>query len=400
MKIYDKTLPEIFAEMPLSRKIIVVAGSLFILFTVLYLISLPFIHRAKAAPKPGVVTMPNETFYQGFLDPSLVTPPNAKYSVMAYTAARTNNRALKVPTTEVRLVSAKNPKCSEWKQMPGGFEARAEEIIGPDGMTPVKKGVWRAETPSIVYDADDKGREWKLFAYRYFWANDIPLARLYSVIVYAEASQQDMKWSNEKWIFSANDMAPPAPYAQLVEHKLNNLSPELADVYFYARPSVIMAGTDILMTLSAYIKGQDLPDRIVLIGSPDHGKTWRYLGTPLRRSDLAAMGDFAKLNGATLLIQKNQVYLATVLGNEKTVAQGTFVLPFNNLGKGSLARDTKTNAPVIANHIKLMSTKPSAEGGGYAAYTAACETGVITSEFSGLRQNYSLFKSALPLIEE
>lgn len=409
MKIHGKTLSEIYAEMILPQRIIVIAGCLFLAFTFVYLVSLPFVHRAKSAPKAGVVAMPNPQYYQGALDPALMVAPDGKNVVMAYTAARINNTSVKAPSTEIRLASARRPACNEWKPLPGGLAPRTEEIMGPDGVTPVKAGVWRAETPSLIYDAEDKGHEWKLFAYRYFWSGDIPLARLYSMIVYKDASAADMKWSEEKWLFSATDNAPPPPYNNLVQTRLNNLSPDLADVYFYARPSVIMAGTDILMTLSAYIKGQDLPDRIILVGSPDHGKTWRYLGTPLRRADLAAMqggannikaGELTKLNGASLLVQKGQVYLAAVLGTDKLAGAGTFVLSFADLGKGRLVRDGKTAAPVIANHIKLMSTRPTAQGGGYAAYVDACEAGVITSEFSGVRQNYSLFKSARPLVEE
>lgn len=393
MKINDKNIKEIFAEIPFPQKVVVVAGCAFLLYALLY-IPLSFFTISWHTPEePGPLTISNIKGVDGFMDPSLAINGDKSSAILAYTTTQRRDKRSKMPATEIHLAQSKPPYCSKWTAIRGGLESRTEEILGPDGITPVKSGTWRVETPSLIYDAADKGREWKLFAYRYFWADDVPLARLYNMIVMTTSPDNGFRWEQEKWLFSANRETPPPPYDALVERRLNELHPALSDVYFYSRPSAVMAGTDILMTLSAFVKGKDAVDRVVMIGSSDHGRTWQYLGTPLRQADLAKMGPYTNLAGATLVAQKSDIYLSAVLGDTRTSGLGTFILPFENLVKGTLKRDAKSGAPVILKHIPRMSSAPSPVGGGFATHQDECETGLITSEFSGLRQDFSLFKT-------
>lgn len=399
MRINNKSLPQIFSEMSLSEKIIVIAGCLFLFYAAIYLpVSLvQFVSRDKNPPEPFRVSGMSE--FTGFSDPTIAVGADGKKALLAFTALHRPSEAGAQARIEVRIAGSALPACSRWTPVQGGFQSREEEIVGPDGVTPVKKGVWRAETPSLIYDPDDPGREWKLFAYRYFWADSVPLARLYSMIIFATASKDTMQWSREEWIFSASQNAPPTPYDSLIHTHLNDLHPSLANVYFYARPSAIVINGEIFMTLSAFIKGRESVERIVMIKSADHGRNWEYVGTPLTSADIAKIGKFNNLGGATLLQHKGKLYLAAVLGDESTAGTGTHVLSFQDVSQGLLSRNA-AGAPIVARHIPLMSEILSSAGGGFATYAEACKSGVITSEFSRIQSDFYLFRTNKPPVEE
>lgn len=393
MKFYGKSFGEVLRMMPFMHRLAVVVGLLFILYALFYIPYALFTVDIIPDERPGPIEFSSKTEIKGFFDPSIAFVKNGKSetAVMAFSAAKPAQG--KTPAmTEVRLAESRS-SCKEWRLRPGGFASKAEEILGPDNQTPVASGVWRAETPSIVYDPADKGREWKLYAYRYFWSGSAPLARLYSMIVYAYAPEPGIKWSTEEWLFSASTGAPPSPYGDIVRMHLNDLSPELADVYFYSRPSVIELNGDLLMALSAYVEGKDTPDRIILIGSGDHGKSWKYLGSPLKSAEAAHMGNYTKISGATLLKQDKGVYLAAVLGDEKVGSKGTIVIPFIDPVKALLKRNSNNGAPVASVLIPQQSFSPTATGGGFAAYHEKCDSGIITAEWSGLRKDFTLFKT-------
>lgn len=386
MKIENKTLSEIFFEMPWTYKIVVTAGTAFILFSLIYVPYVCF-SSGSARLEPGPITITGIKNLTGSLDPSVAT--DGKKTILSFTAIQPQGGGI---ATEVRM-AAPNRACASWAVLPSGFLTREEELIGPDGINPVTRGSWRIETPSIVYDPSDRGREWKLYAYKYFWSGDKALARLYGFIVYSYASDPFGQWSTEEWILSATPENPPLPYAQIIQGHINNLNPSLSDVYFYSRPSVLVEKGVLFMTLSAYVRGREMPDRVVLLVSTDHGKKWFYAGTPLRQSDLSAMGPYTKLAGATLLREERGIYLAAVLGDAQTDGLGTFIIPFSDIAKGLLARDKATGVPFVENKISRVSQSPTSFGGGFAAYTPACPDKIMVSEFSGLTKNFHIFKT-------
>jgi hypothetical protein len=197
--------------------------------------------------------------------------------------------------------------------------------------------------PLSSHDPGDKDREWKVFAYKYFWSDDgdKALARYYSMIVYSYAPAVSGPWSKEQWIFSASREVPPYPYNQMIGAQLNDLDASLSDIYFYSRPSVIRLGDALVMSLSGYIRGLDTPDRIIMIASHDHGKSWQYLGTPLRHADVGKVGDYTHIWGASLIKKDEAPYLALVLGSKERTGTGTLVLEFENISAGLLKQDEK-----------------------------------------------------------
>ena len=375
MKIGDKTFGEIFADIPLSQKIVVVVGSAFILFTICYVTYMIAIFEPpNKQPEIARVTKTKNT--SGILDPSLAS--DGTFKILVYTVVTPQQSGNF--TTEVHA-SMGLPNCLDWETLGSKIESRSDVLIGPDLKTPVTRGIWRAETPSIVYDPADKGREWKIFAYRYFWAENPSLARLYGAIVMRTSDKPNaMEWSREEWLFSAAPGMPPAPYGGAVQQHLNQLHADLADVYFYARPSVVMVGDVMVMSLSAFVQGKNTVDRVVMIASSDHGRTWRYLGTPIRDADLNKIGAFTRLGGGSLFMKDDILYLSLMLGDATTDSLGAHIFEFADASSAQLRRYPKTGNFVIAARVPPIKNPPSKLGGGALAYDKTCKGKVLVSE--------------------
>ncbi len=371
--------------MPWQYKVVVVVSCVFILFIIVHV---PYVLLSSSTKPQKVVIKPLKIAGMNphavdVLDPSLSYDPITGKSWMAYAVKVSSNIPGKGVFLNVRMASTALKGCEGWIQTKGGFEGKTDDLFGVDGQTVFRSGAWRVETPTLVYDPDDPGREWKLYAYKYFWDNEpehvIQVARRYGMIVYKYATDPAGSWSTEQWLFSpASDHLPP-PYGQMVSMHLNDLDTSLKNVAIYSRPSAIVKDGMLVMTLSAFTKGM-MPDRIVMIVSGDHGKSWKYAGTPLSRSDLVGIGSYTRLSGASLIEQDGTVYLAAVLGDEKQHGQGTFIFAFDNFKKGILRRDPKTGVPVVLNHVPLYRSMAIPIGGGFSAYTDACPFGLLTTE--------------------
>jgi len=134
------------------------------------------------------------------------------------------------------------------------------------------------------------------------------------------------------------------------------------------------------MSLSAFVQGKDAPDRIILLASTDHARSWRYLGTALRERDLAAMGDFVRLTGGTLFMKDRTMYLSAMLGTKESDAVGAHILEFEDASTARLRRDPKSKAVAILNHLATQKIPPSQLGGGALAYHDACPRKSFMSE--------------------
>jgi hypothetical protein len=396
MKIYGKSLTEIFSMLPWAYKAVVVMGTAFFLFAVPYSLHF-FLTLGMVSDKVEPIAFPGlAQNTRGMLDPSVAS--DGKVAVMAHTTTSLINiNGAPQLSAEINLERATAP-CRSWMTISGAGFAAKEDADVPGmfkGDPPLNRGVWRYETPAIVYDPDDPGREWKLFAYRYFWNGDEKTARYYSMIVSRTASRPDSNWSEEKWVFAPNTQWPPEPFASLAEHRLSEISPELADVVFYARPSVVYVAKQktLFMTLSAFTTASSLPDRIIMLASIDHGANWSYRGVVMRASDVPKMGNYTNSTGGNLLMFNDQMYLALVLGNTVADGLGTTIIPFEDVLNAKLKRDEKTGAPVIVNHLPRNSMQPSKIGGGFAAYTDMCRTGMMISEYSDIRSSFQIFKT-------
>ena len=392
MQIYGKTLPEIFKLLPFPYKVVVIAGTAFFLFALPY--SLHFFFTAgKVVQRVEPVQFTTLDANLGVLDPAIAD--DGQQVVMAHTVLKTakvNNVKQWSPQVVLERTA---PGCRNWMALNNGnYAANQEEVLGPDSITPLDPGVWATETPALVYDPDDPGHQWKSFAYKYYWTGSEGIARLYSFIAMRSSASAQDGWSAEEWLFSANVGSPPEPYSKLIRYHLNDFNPELRGIYFYSRPSVVYAGKTLFMTLSAFTGDRHTPNRVILVASTDHGKTWQYLGTPLRESDVTAMGNnYTALGGATLIVKDGKVLFAAVLGNKDSEGLGTFLMEFDDITRGTLKRDAKTGAPAVMRHFPHNSQAESHTGGGFAAYSDLCPQGLFVSEFSELKRSFQIFKT-------
>jgi hypothetical protein len=391
MKIHGKTFGEIFELLPWAYKALVVIGISFILFVTLYTGGLIFRPATKVYPSPLFIAALEKDISS--YDPALATNPVTGETWLAFSNILPLDIQRKNFGPGIRLASSA-PPCKLWDLRDEGFKPFLDTITAPDNQTTIAGGIWRYETPTLIYDPDDLGHEWKLYAYKYMWTSDgnFQVARRYNMIVYRSSHTPIKGWTAEQWAFSAKADYPPPPYQDLISQKIDDLDPTLSDIIMFSRPSAVYANGMIIMSLSAFT-GNRLPDRIVMIASADHGKTWQYLGTPLTAADAEKSGAYSKLDGATLLKQGDNIYLTAVFGDQGTSALGTFVFSFKDVMKGQLQRDPKTGAPLLLQHVSRSSGKPTLVGGGYAAYSDACPFGMLTGEHSGIKGVFQLFKT-------
>ncbi len=410
MKIHGQSLGSIFRRLPWQYQVVMAAGSIFILMTIMH-VAIVLINWKKKALAPSVqpvkLYLPDNV--RGALDPSLAVRPGGQSAWMAYTAQKTEEGGK--TTMEVRLAQADAPSgCPRWQdQINGGISGKKERLLAPDGQTPLSQGEWRVETPALVYDPDDKGKQWKIFAFKYFWPdkaqNRLSVIQHYSVIAYEYTDEPGRIWSTEEWLFAAKKDYPPAPYDGMVLLDLDRLSPELQNIVMYSRPSAIYQSGVLAMTLSAFKEGDLEPDRVIEIVSRDHGNSWLYAGTLLDKKDLAAFNMkgqpvYTRIFGATLLQHDGDVYLAAALGTKAQRGAGTLLFRFDNFASGRLETDPKTGAPAIVRRIPLPVPGAGAVGGGTIAYTQACtKAGMMISEQHGASPYFHLFQTGRPLVE-
>lgn len=407
MKLYGRTFKEIYRLLPIPYKVVVLTGTAFLVFVLIQVVIRPLFRDEKPIAEP--ISFNGLGWEKSAYDPAIEIDPVTGKAYMAFSNIRTLDiredqsavvqdpaqrprraKSNRIVGPGVRIASS-DASCQKWQVLPHTLNPEPDTIMAPDGQTILASGMWRYETPALVYDPDDAEREWKLYAYKYMWANDrnLGVTRRYGVIVSQYTSDPAGEWSTEEWAFSAAPDYPPMPYQSMVNLHLNTLDPSLADITFYARPSVLSVDGHLVMSLSAFTTGAT-PDRVVLFLSPDHGAHWTFAGTVLKASEVSKLGVAKTLGGATLLKQRQSVYLAAVLGDDKAAGLGTFIFGFEDLGKAKLSR-TVEDVPVLLNHLPRNSLSPTNIGGGYAAYKDSCADGILTGEFSGIKDVFQIF---------
>ena len=406
MKIYGKTLPEILAEMPWQFKVIVMAGMIWIPFALIHATYI-FATIGKVINKPGIVNFTSNPVNASVADPSITETPDHQAAYMAFTIITHYNDAKNHVdgrwSPGIRIAQTRQP-CKVWTDLGQITESTQEEIVADDGISTLDPaGTWWIEEPAIVHDPQDTGKEYKVYYYKYLWLGSEEkaknLSRLYGMIAYKYSHDPETRaWSPEQWVFSAKAKTesyygnPPDPYNSLIQYHLDQFDPSLKDVWFYARPSVILYDNVLYMTLSGFSQTGNIPNRTIMLSSPDHSRTWHYVSTLITQDDVPKMGPYTRYGGGTLIEKAGKLYFSAVLGDDKVQGLGAFVIPFDDPSKGLLRKSKKTGAPEIINHIPRVSVQPSEMGGGYAAYTDVCK-GAYLSEFSGLKENIHIFQT-------
>ncbi|MBI1215714.1 MAG: hypothetical protein GC185_07845 [Alphaproteobacteria bacterium] len=399
MKIYGKSFKEIFSDVPWMYQVVLVVGAAFILFSIVNTVYVFYTFSERLAPQqepPRVIAISGAGADGGLLDPAIAS--NGRIQAMAVTDMKQPDFVLPGNPKHLfnTIMAIGIDKCDKWAPVGAPvFKGASDVLVGPDSTTPFPAGTWRYETPGLAYDPDDKGREWKLFAYKYYSNNTPSLSPLYSAIVYKYAPDPHGPWSDEQWILSAAPDKPPQPYAGLVRQYISRMDPAVSNLYSFSRPSVVYSKGVLFMSLSAFQRGFSLPVGIILLASTDHGKSWQYINTLLTMKDAKDLGDYT-IGGGSLFMHDGKMYMAVVFGDAASAGLGSFIIPVADPVKGQLERDEKTGLPVIANKLGLHTAAKNPRGGGYLAYTDDCKkAGVVESEYSGNFRKHVLFKTYL-----
>lgn len=362
---YDEN-PYFVSHSPLKRKHI-----LTIVFTAIFLIAFVsyFVFtKVVQLSAPFAIGVAGERATLGIHSPSVMFEPRASWIWMAY-AAITQKPDEIHPRIDINLATSLAGG-GRWAFHHNVFESRKAVLHGPDGHVLESDGMWRYETPSLVYDPEDKGREWKIYAYRYYWNGDVAAARRYSAIVYRYAENISLQnWSTEQWLFSATKDQPPQPYSEFVQLHLNELDPSLEKVLYYSQPSVLYSKTVgvLFMTLTTYME-ENKPDRIILLASTDHGASWGYLGAVLSSADGAKLGKYTRVDSGYLFEQDEAVYLMASFGDQKREHQGTHIFKFADIAKAKLEQDKKGRPKVIQYFAPIGPETLTTLGAGQSAY--------------------------------
>lgn len=374
----NSSLKEAWRALPFSMHLTGYFGGAFILLTIAQLLSGVF--SSNPAAEYEKIRINGETAQLGIYDPSVAfTSENAAW--LAYSALAIGKDASGEPLVEVHLaMSSDAGKNWNYAGTPV-FTSRNETLYQADGMTPMATGITRYEVPGLVYDPEDKGREWKIFSYRYFWNGDVALAERTAVIALKYASDPLGKWSDEIWLFSARPGIPPAPYDRLVLLSLSRLSPDLADVTSFSEPAPFMKDGRLYLLLTAFT-GADQPTRLVLIASNDHGNSWYYIGSPLSFKD-AGKKEITRVSGGSFSEANGKVYLLAGFGDEKIRSYGASVFEVSDLSLGKLRRDQKSGLPVMIEKIEPPADMPLVGmGAGSASWDRRASKGVMLSQTS------------------
>jgi hypothetical protein len=202
-------------------------------------------------------------------------------------------------------------------------------------------GMWRNETPALVEDPTDSGKEWKLFWHKYFAKSpyrehDREFSQ--SWIAYRYAPRPEGPWSEEIRLFGSKDVEARVD--------LNLTHPDLRNVTFYMEPGAMVHDGVLYVSLDTNTTPSGLGDwqnrRIILVASKDHGASWNYVGTVTRGDDARQFG-YVALTASSLVHRKNRpLILLTPSGSLKKrnkAHDGTIVVPFRDISRGELERD-------------------------------------------------------------
>ena len=214
------------------------------------------------------------------------------------------------------------------------------------------KGVWRYETPSLVYDPRDiPARRWKLFSQRYYvlppFKKDDGLMRE-GWIEYKSAPSPEGPWSKPECLFGQkkhNCRVQP-----------NSLHPSLSGNLFYNEVGAFFYNGVLYMSLDANTAPSGVGDwekrKTVLFSSNDKEKSWRYNGVLTDYNDASGFGYFA-LTGTSLIEYNGNPYLLITPSGKKGLLvknrahDGCYLVAFEDISRAKLKRDSTGRLAII-----------------------------------------------------
>ena len=228
-------------------------------------------------------------------------------------------------------------------------------------------GVWKYEVPSLIYDENNVGKEWKLFTHKIFYPREYKKNFfLFSWISYKYASDPEGEWSEEIALFRTSN-TPPPPYRDDVIYNIDDLSHELDDnVAVYTEPGSIVYANKLYLTLTSAKKHG--VEKTILLVSEDGAKSWEYVATLLDTDDAKTFG-YDHFDASSLAEEEDRIFLTASPGDKRgkvTYGGGIYIIEFEDLTTGKLKRDP--NGKLIVIKAIPRQNLPGNAGGGQATY--------------------------------
>ena len=279
----------------------------------------------------------------GIFDPSVEYGPDGS-GWLAYSAVYGERRPFG-PYVETHIAKSVD-KGATWEYAKTVNLAHDESFVAENGKT--IEGNWNYEVSSLVFDATDPGREWKLFSHRTY--ADPASARLtlpqYSWISFRYTSAAETpagEWSAEQALLGAGP-TPLAPFDDRPRIQINGIDPDLNSHLAYSEPGTLVVDGTLYLSLSGLAENGS--QAIVLLASDDHTQGFRYVGKLVTRDDAAALG-YDALDGSSLVSVAGQPYLfsGAQAGGEYS---GTFIFEIADIATARLDRDGQGQPIVTA----------------------------------------------------
>ncbi len=165
------------------------------------------IDKVEPLTFPGL----NREHNKGVMDPAVAS--DGVNVLMAHTVLSGDTLGTQPQMAAEVVLERTTAPCKLWTFVGGGFKSEKENVLGPDNIEPLSDngGIWRYETPGIVYVPDDPGREWKLYAYRYLWTGSEGIARLYGFIAAKSPPAPTGRGPTSKCCFQPRKASRPSP---------------------------------------------------------------------------------------------------------------------------------------------------------------------------------------------
>lgn len=231
----------------------------------------------------------------------------------------------------------------------------------------MQKGVWRYETPTLLFDPTDiPERRWKLFVHRYFAVP--PYKRdnrrfERGWIEYKYAASPEGHWSKGIRLFGHRENS--------CRVDLSSLHQDLKNFHHYSEIGSIVKNGTIYISLDASVSSSGLGKwkerRIVLVFSRDHGVTWNYAGILTDYKDADTLG-YVVLTGSSLVKERGREFALLTPSGRKGLFRknrahdGTIVVEFKDIRRAQLKRDSKGRLVI------LKAYKPDLTSGGLSDY--------------------------------
>jgi hypothetical protein len=316
------------------------------------------------------LTVSGQRSTHGIYDPTVVYEPSGEVGWLAYSTVTGDFKPVG-PYVNTEIARS-DDHGRTWRYVRGINQAYDDTLTFIDGSR--LSGVWRYEVPTLVHDAHDPDRAWKLLTHKYFWNAERDRMVAYGWISMKHAAQPGAEWSDEiallgtgTWLDAGlapgTGAFPPPPYGP-VRTQINSLSPDLSGYLVYTEPGAFEHDGALYLSLTA-IKREG-HDAIVMLRSEDHAQSWKFVAKLATSEDARALG-YLYFDGTSIAADRGRVFLLASPAAALENHAGTMVFEFADLAAGLLARDASGR---LAPRMHLLPQRAflSERGGGQGDY--------------------------------